>query len=190
MYALTCIKGMSYNSEKVKRWRTNLKSKIVEGMGGKCCICGYDKCHSALALHHLDPSKKDFQLSKVRASPKKWSAIVNEIKKCILVCHNCHSEIHEGITKIPKSIPKFKEISYDDLKNNDSFDNCPVCGNKKPKHYKTCSRKCSAKLQFKVDWDSVNLKKELKTKSYEQIAKELGCSGGAVHKRAKKLGLK
>jgi len=180
---------MSYNSEKVKRWRKGLKKKIVKSMGGKCCVCGYDKCYSALSLHHIDPSQKDFQISKVRVSPKKWPDIIKELNKCALVCNNCHSEIHDGITKLPKTLPSVK-LTYEQTINTETYDDCPVCGDKKPITYKTCSRTCSAKRQFKVGWENVNLKEELNNKSFEQIAKELGCSGGAVHKRAKKLGLK
>lgn len=49
---------MSIKSEYVKKWRKTAKLRIIEAMGGECCICGYKKCPEALALHHLDPSKK------------------------------------------------------------------------------------------------------------------------------------
>ena len=183
---------MSNKSEKVKIWRINFKRKIVESMGGGCCICGYNKCHSALALHHLDPSKKDFGLGKVRANPTNWSRIVDEIKKCILVCHNCHSELHEGIIKIPIIIPLFNEelITCNPKTKQKEFDNCPVCNKQKPIYRKNCSRSCSAKSSYKVDWDSINLIEELKIKSIVKIAEEIGCSDSAVRKRVRKLGLK
>lgn len=38
------------------------KLKLIEEMGGKCEICGYDKNISALEFHHKDPSQKSFQL--------------------------------------------------------------------------------------------------------------------------------
>lgn len=88
---------MSVSSERVKAWRKRTKAKIVEEMGGKCCICGYKRCQSALALHHLDPTTKEFGFGALRASPKSWSKIQEEMKKCILVCNNCHAEIHEGV---------------------------------------------------------------------------------------------
>ena len=50
---------MLTNAEKVKRWRSNTKQKIVEAMGGKCQICGYNRCLAGLALHHKDPKQKD-----------------------------------------------------------------------------------------------------------------------------------
>lgn len=44
----------------MQRKREKLKKDAIEYKGGKCQICGYDKCDSALEFHHLDPSQKDF----------------------------------------------------------------------------------------------------------------------------------
>jgi hypothetical protein len=161
-------------------------------MGGKCVCCGYNKCTRSLALHHLDPFQKERTLGSIRANAINWGKIVEEVKKCILVCHNCHNEIHEGITEIPKNLPTFNELysDYKELEKHGKLDECPVCGKLKPTFKITCSRECSGKRQYKIDWDSVNLEEEIKTKSIVKISNELGCSGGAVHKRLKKLGLK
>lgn len=179
-------------AEKIKKWRRNTKKRMIESMGGKCCVCGYDKCDSALAFHHLDPNEKDFSFGATRANPTNWKTIVAELRKCILVCHNCHSEIHEGITEIPKSPPKFDEryVNYIEANRKSKMVECPVCATLMSPHQKTCSYKCSAKISQRVDWSSINLEAELKTKSYVQIANELGVSDASVHKRAKKLGLK
>ena len=71
------------------------KEKAIEYKGGKCEKCGYDKCNSALEFHHLDPTKKDFSPS--ANMNMAWNKIQNEIDKCILVCANCHREIHEKL---------------------------------------------------------------------------------------------
>ena len=42
---------MSLSSERVKKWRKESKSAIVDGFGGKCAICGYNKCHDAFDIH-------------------------------------------------------------------------------------------------------------------------------------------
>ena len=68
------------------------KLKIKEG--GKCIRCGYDKCISALEFHHKDPSKKDFGISDDNMRLKE---AVEEVKKCILICSNCHREFHAGL---------------------------------------------------------------------------------------------
>ena len=83
------------NSEAVIDWRRRKKIELVEYKGGKCEKCGYDKCNSALEFHHLDPTKKDFSPS--ANMNMAWNKIQNEIDKCILVCANCHREIHEKL---------------------------------------------------------------------------------------------
>lgn len=87
--------------KRVVSWRVKLKEKCVEYKGGKCIICGYNKCISALEFHHIDPSEKDFRIS---SGIKRWELVEKEISKCILVCSNCHREIHYGL------IEKYKII--------------------------------------------------------------------------------
>lgn len=183
---------MSYQSESVKRWRKRTKERIIQAMGEKCCLCGYNKCQSALALHHLDPSEKDFSFGAIRANAKNWETIIKELRKCVLVCHVCHSEIHEGISQVPHDAPKFNEnfADYKKFEYEASLTPCPVCGKMKAPYLKNCSRACVGKSKYRVPWDSIDLVKELKSKSVLQLAHELGCSDGAIHKRLRKLGLK
>lgn len=74
-----------------------------EYKGGKCELCGYDRCQDALDFHHKDPKKKSFGIS-VRGLTRSWAAIKSEIEKCVLICANCHREIHAGITQLPGGI--------------------------------------------------------------------------------------
>jgi IS30 family transposase len=85
------------NSEAVIEWRKRTKIKLVEYKGGKCQLCNYNKSLNALHFHHLDPNEKDFSISGKSLS---FDKLKSEVDKCILVCSNCHSEIHEGIRKI------------------------------------------------------------------------------------------
>jgi hypothetical protein len=183
---------MSKQSDDVKSWRKRFKERIIVSMGGGCCICGYNKCQSSLALHHLDPAKKDFGFGSIRANPKNWQTIVEELRKCILICHNCHFEVHEGVTQAPDNAPAFDEkfCDYRLMEYQNTLTACPICGTMKRPFLKHCSLSCSGKSKYKVDWDNVDLVEELKTKSVVKLAEELGCSDGAIHKRLKKLGLK
>ena len=81
------------SSDTIKHRRQNIKQKIVNLLGGKCELCGYNKCIRALELHHKDPTEKEFSLSNkgINYSEKK---VLQEIKKCMLVCANCHRELH------------------------------------------------------------------------------------------------
>lgn len=76
----------------VERGR-ELKLKMIEYKGGKCERCGYNNCPGALDFHHLDPTKKDFSISHIRTCSFN-NTIKKELDKCILVCSNCHREIH------------------------------------------------------------------------------------------------
>jgi hypothetical protein len=82
------------NSESVILWRKRVKQKLIEYKGGKCEFCGYDKCNRSLQFHHLDPNEKDFSISGKSLSFEK---LKNEVDKCVLVCSNCHCEIHDGL---------------------------------------------------------------------------------------------
>lgn len=90
----------AYMREAVKKRRLKLRSMALASKGGRCEICGYNKSNRALSFHHLDPSKKDFGLSD-RGLTRSWEKIRNEIEKCILLCANCHMEVHDGITQLP-----------------------------------------------------------------------------------------
>jgi hypothetical protein len=82
-------------ADRVCKSRRKTVSLIKEEAGGKCCICGYSKCIAALDFHHLDPDAKEGGIIGTTASLAKQR---EEAKKCILVCANCHREIHAGIT--------------------------------------------------------------------------------------------
>lgn len=88
-----------YMKAAVVKRRKKLKDMAIEYGGGKCQVCGYDRCKRALSFHHKEPSQKDFGLSS-RGLTRSWEKTKTEINKCILVCANCHMEIHEGMVKI------------------------------------------------------------------------------------------
>lgn len=55
---------------------------------------GYNKCIAALEFHHLDPNEKDFGIASSGAT-RTFEKIKVELDKCIMVCANCHREIHD-----------------------------------------------------------------------------------------------
>lgn len=85
--------------EVLKNRRYRIKKLLVEYKGNKCKICGYDKCLSALEFHHLEPENKDFTIS-YNTKYNNLDSLKKEVDKCILVCANCHREIHAGIVKV------------------------------------------------------------------------------------------
>lgn len=68
---------------------------ILKVVGSYSCkICGYNKCKQALEFHHIDPTKKEYRIANINTY--KEYTIIKELEKCILVCANCHREIHYG----------------------------------------------------------------------------------------------
>ncbi len=71
-----------------------LKRKIVLLFGGRCSVCGYDRCLNALEFHHRSHDNKKFELNAREVSKHSWESVVEEAKKCDLLCSNCHKERH------------------------------------------------------------------------------------------------
>lgn len=82
--------------EAVQKRRDKIKELAVQYKGGKCELCGYNKCVAALDFHHLDPAEKDFGIG-AKGYTRSWSRVKQELDKCIMVCSNCHREIHAGL---------------------------------------------------------------------------------------------
>src|SRR6185436_15823652 len=86
-------------SEAVSKHRKDKRKKLVEAAGGKCSMCGYDKCIQALHFHHLDPSTKLFEISG-KGQTYSIERMRKEVEKCVLLCSNCHTEVEAGITMV------------------------------------------------------------------------------------------
>lgn len=171
---------MTVNSERVAKRRKLLKEKAVEYLGGKCSICGYDKCINALQFHHINPENKDFSIS-AKGYTRSWKIVKKELDKCILVCANCHCEVHASLVK------KEPEDSND-------FGFCNICGKQITeycKRYNNCCWDCYNEHLQSIQWPT---KEELallvREKSMIQIGKDLGVSATCVKNKCTKLGIK
>lgn len=103
-------------SDNVSDRRTLIKERLVEYKGGKCEKCGYDNCITALEFHHLDPSIKSFVLNKGSFN-QSYERLKKEADKCILVCANCHREIHyEEILRKRMEYEEYKKQNIENYK--------------------------------------------------------------------------
>jgi 5-methylcytosine-specific restriction endonuclease McrA len=93
-----------YLKKAVAQRRKKLMQQAIEYKGGNCMICGYNKCIRALTFHHVDPSQKSFGIS-ARGITRSWEKIKDELDKCVLLCANCHAEVHDGITQLSVERP-------------------------------------------------------------------------------------
>ena len=102
-----CGRLYEYNSKKrkghkktkcsscmVANFRRKRKRMAIKYKGGKCVLCGYKKCQDALAFHHIESGNKEFGLARGVGLCRSWERVKKELDKCVLVCCNCHAEIH------------------------------------------------------------------------------------------------
>lgn len=177
-YCKVCL----YRLQK-ERWKDR-KQKAIELMGGKCSACGYDKNYAALEFHHLDPKEKEFDFGKMRQY--KWETIISELKKCILLCSNCHRETHHPEAFIKQDAKANPILQERCLKPTGS---CPSC---KTKTYGTkyCSIICAASAKRKVVRPSRDkLANLIETTPFTKIGEMFGVSDNAIRKWAKCYGL-
>jgi hypothetical protein len=71
-----------------------IKLKLISLLGGQCQVCGYKKNSASLCFHHKEPSIKSFEIVARHCANRTWETILQESKKCLLLCHNCHYELH------------------------------------------------------------------------------------------------
>lgn len=70
------------------------KLKAIAYKGSKCLVCGYNRSIRVLQFHHIDPKSKEFGIS---GSTKSFEKLKPELDKCVLLCSNCHGEVHDGL---------------------------------------------------------------------------------------------
>ena len=80
--------------------RLSLKEWAIAYKGGCCALCGYNRCIAALQFHHIDSASKTFAIS--GSHTRRKSSLTKELDKCILLCANCHAELHAGFVAMPE----------------------------------------------------------------------------------------
>lgn len=169
-------------TEATQRVRVRMKRRAVDYLGGCCSICGYDECVEALDFHHLDPSKKEFNISH-EGTYFSWNKIKRELDKCICLCANCHREIHASDNAVPVLDEPKKEINKI----------CAYCGKEfitKKERRKFCSAVCSSLSQRKCRRPDIDiLIKEIQELNFLQVGKKYGVTDAAIRKWLIKAGV-
>ncbi len=83
----------------VVRRRRRVKEILVAEAGGCCRLCGYDRYHGALVFHHISPESKTFGVAE-GGMARSLARLRAEVRKCVLLCSNCHAEVENGRSSI------------------------------------------------------------------------------------------
>lgn len=178
---------------KQKERALSRKLELIKLKGGKCERCGYDKNIAALEFHHLDPSTKSFQLDSRHLSNTTREKILEELDKCILVCSNCHRELHnphfdnENIDNLLTEM-EAKHVSVFSKPRSKRKLVCKHCG--KEFDYVTgklyCSKECrDADINKKYPSYVEIVEKYNEVKSWEKVAKHFGITKKIIQRLRK-----
>lgn len=151
--------------------------------GNKCAICGYDRCLEALDFHHVDSETKLFNIS--NGETRDWSKTVTELNKCILICSNCHREVHNGITTISNIERIIIEHPEEDINNTAIL--CNKCGVEITQYSSSgmcsvCSNISRRKVDRPCKEELIDL---LENNSFLGIGKIYGVSDNSIRKWCK-----
>lgn len=84
----------------VIKWRykrQDLLNRIKAELG--CCLCE-EKAYPALDFHHK--GRKD--LSSIQFKTASISKLKKELRRCVVLCANCHRKLHAKLVSLPKGI--------------------------------------------------------------------------------------
>ncbi|MDD5671747.1 MAG: hypothetical protein PHN49_08920 [Candidatus Omnitrophica bacterium] len=82
--------------------RKKVRAMAVDYKGGKCQNCGYNRCIEALEFHHANPALKDFSISS-KGYTRSWKRVRLELDKCVMLCANCHRELHAQLAALGRN---------------------------------------------------------------------------------------
>lgn len=91
-------------------YRRRLKVRAVDYMGGRCAGCERAGPPSLFDFHHLDAKDKGFGIGQ-DGIPRPWEKIVAELEKCVMLCANCHREVHAGVRDIRPTLRGLAEAA-------------------------------------------------------------------------------
>lgn len=107
------VRNNKLEYQKMIQLRGNgLKKKLVSLAGDCCQSCGYNKNYASLQFHHIDPKQKSFEVTAQNTRRFSWEKSIKEIAKCLLLCANCHVELHN---------PKLERVDITTQHNYPSF---------------------------------------------------------------------
>ena len=181
------------SSQATSDFRRNRKLNLIKVCGNQCNLCGYNKVIGALEFHHINPEEKSYGLASM-GTCHQLETDLQEIQKCILVCANCHREIHENLYTKEELINKkiyLEDIAQQLINDRNSkleikHYYCFSCGKEISKGAKYCSD-CANKNKriVKERPTREELKQLIRTIPFTKIGQQFEVSDNAIRKWCK-----
>ena len=80
----------------IKCVRVARKYYLAMQLGGACSVCGYNENMASLVFHHQCADDKLIEINGPALSDNPLPTLEAEIKKCVLLCANCHNTAHNS----------------------------------------------------------------------------------------------
>lgn len=184
------------SSKRVISYRQRTKQRAIVYKGGSCIVCLYSKCIRSLQFHHLDPKEKDRRIGS--GNTIAWKRLKIELDKCVLLCANCHGELHDGLLDITPYLKRnptpeqgvlyIEETGLNLQSKTQEKSYCRSCNIPIYKGSQKC-KKCENSSRVgntKIEWPPLaQLLHMIRETSYTAVGRELGVSGNAVKKHVK-----
>ena len=175
-------------------FRRRRKENLMRVCGNKCMLCGYNRSPAALEFHHIDPTQKAYGLAS-GGTCHDLEADLKEVKKCLLVCANCHREIHNDFySQEELFIKAYYDEDFITFLREDKFARtntkeyfCKNCGKQITKYSDSMlCIDCAHKARRMVERpDRETLKQLIRTVPFTQIGKQYGVSDNSIRKWCK-----
>lgn len=89
-YCIICSRVARLRRNRLSRELAQGEMSLAKELTG-CFMCGYNKCGAAIDFHHVEDRSFRISATTFRGMTKR---VEEELKKCILLCANCHRESH------------------------------------------------------------------------------------------------
>ena len=179
------------SSKATSDYRRRRKENLIKVCGNKCAICGYDKLPAALEFHHINPEEKKYGIAS-EGTCRDLETDLQEVQKCILVCANCHREIHYNLISLEEvQSKKYFDNDFANFLRQDKINKttkkeyfCSECGKKISGDGVTglCPECQHKKARIVERPNRAELKKLIRTTPFVQIGKKFNVSDNAIRK--------